>query len=144
VSYYGYTAKSQYEQWCWKQQESKALESFQFPDTNHLRILSYNIFLRPPFIKNNKDDYKNERYGLRMIIINNQYARISQANETLRYYRSSRNICTRKPSTTTDHQLREINRIPFSHPIRPVDSNVTTSLIPTDLRFSPRNLSMPD
>jgi len=26
-----------------------------------VKVLSYNIFLRPPFIKNNADDYKNER-----------------------------------------------------------------------------------
>jgi len=26
-----------------------------------LKVLSYNIFLRPPFIKNNADDFKNER-----------------------------------------------------------------------------------
>jgi hypothetical protein len=27
----------------------------------HIRILSYNIFLRPPPIKNNENDWKNER-----------------------------------------------------------------------------------
>jgi hypothetical protein len=27
-------------------------------------ILTYNLFLRPPPIKNNKDDYKNERLDL--------------------------------------------------------------------------------
>jgi hypothetical protein len=26
-----------------------------------MRLLTYNLFLRPPFVKNNKDDYKNER-----------------------------------------------------------------------------------
>ncbi len=30
-------------------------------EVTELKILTYNIFLRPPFIKNNKDDYKNER-----------------------------------------------------------------------------------
>jgi hypothetical protein len=28
---------------------------------NGVRILTYNIFLRPPPVKNNDDDYKNER-----------------------------------------------------------------------------------
>ena len=26
-----------------------------------IKLLTYNIFLRPPLIKNNADDYKNER-----------------------------------------------------------------------------------
>ena len=30
-------------------------------DRNHIRILAYNIFLRPPLIKNNRSDYKDER-----------------------------------------------------------------------------------
>jgi len=30
-------------------------------DRNSIRLLTYNIFLRPPPIKNNEDDYKNER-----------------------------------------------------------------------------------
>ena len=29
---------------------------------DRIRLLTYNIFLRPPFIRNNADDYKNERF----------------------------------------------------------------------------------
>ena len=29
-----------------------------------VRIWSYNVFLRPPPIKNNNDDYKSERFNL--------------------------------------------------------------------------------
>jgi len=29
-----------------------------------VRIWSYNVFLRPPPIKNNHDDYKSERFNL--------------------------------------------------------------------------------
>jgi hypothetical protein len=32
------------------------------PNKGHIRLLTYNIFLRPPFIRNNADDYKNERF----------------------------------------------------------------------------------
>jgi len=32
-----------------------------FVNRNHINVLSYNIFLRPPFIKNNIDDHKDER-----------------------------------------------------------------------------------
>lgn len=32
------------------------------PTKGHIRLLTYNIFLRPPFIRNNADDYKNERF----------------------------------------------------------------------------------
>ena len=28
---------------------------------NEIRFMTYNLFLRPPPVKNNKDDYKNER-----------------------------------------------------------------------------------
>jgi hypothetical protein len=28
---------------------------------NHIKLLTYNIFLRPPPVKNNENDYKNER-----------------------------------------------------------------------------------
>lgn len=28
---------------------------------NKYKLLTYNIFLRPPLIRNNKNDYKNER-----------------------------------------------------------------------------------
>jgi len=31
---------------------------------NSLRILSYNVFLRPPPVKNNEDDYKDQRLRL--------------------------------------------------------------------------------
>ena len=30
-------------------------------DRNHIKILAYNIFLRPPLIKNNSSDFKDER-----------------------------------------------------------------------------------
>jgi len=32
-----------------------------FETPYNVRVLSYNIFLRPPLVKNNEDDYKNER-----------------------------------------------------------------------------------
>jgi endonuclease/exonuclease/phosphatase family metal-dependent hydrolase len=40
-----------------------ARNNFHFEDNTSIEvnILSYNIFLRPPFIKNNADDFKNER-----------------------------------------------------------------------------------
>jgi len=41
--------------------QEKALQ-FKFPtSTKKVKVVSYNIFLRPPTIKNNADDFKNER-----------------------------------------------------------------------------------
>jgi len=34
---------------------------YNFDALRDVRVLSYNIFLRPPFVKNNLDDFKNER-----------------------------------------------------------------------------------
>lgn len=39
--------------------------------THHIRVWSYNVFLRPPPIKNNNDDYKNERFNLIIDCIDN-------------------------------------------------------------------------
>lgn len=33
-------------------------------------MLTYNLFLRPPLVKNNKDDYKNERTKLFLQSVN--------------------------------------------------------------------------
>lgn len=41
-------------------QESYAKDIL-FVPRQHINLLSYNIFLRPPPVKNNEDDYKNER-----------------------------------------------------------------------------------
>ena len=39
----------------------KYVNEISLVNRKNIRILSYNIFLRPPPIKNNEDDYKNER-----------------------------------------------------------------------------------
>jgi sphingomyelin phosphodiesterase len=41
-----------------------AFRTFDFPNKNgtKLRVMSYNIFLRPPFVNNNGNDFKNERF----------------------------------------------------------------------------------
>ena len=31
------------------------------PQTGHVKVLTFNIFIRPPMIKNNDDDFKDER-----------------------------------------------------------------------------------
>ncbi|KAL4486458.1 hypothetical protein ABPG72_018412 [Tetrahymena utriculariae] len=44
--------------------KNNVIANYQNQQIRSVRILTYNIFLRPPPIKNNKDDYKNERTKL--------------------------------------------------------------------------------
>jgi hypothetical protein len=37
------------------------VKELNFVNRSTIRLLSYNVFLRPPPVKNNEDDYKNER-----------------------------------------------------------------------------------
>ncbi len=39
----------------------KEFDNCSLIDRKHIKVLTYNIFLRPPPLKNNEDDYKNER-----------------------------------------------------------------------------------
>ena len=41
--------------------DPKYSEKIKFVKRENIRILCYNIFLRPPPIKNNENDFKNER-----------------------------------------------------------------------------------
>jgi hypothetical protein len=41
-------------------------ESASSEERPNVKIWSHNVFLRPPPIKNNNDDYKSERFGLFM------------------------------------------------------------------------------
>ncbi|KAM3147691.1 Sphingomyelin phosphodiesterase 2 [Paramecium bursaria] len=36
-------------------------EDLKIPQQQRIKLLTYNTFLRPPLVKNNQDDYKNER-----------------------------------------------------------------------------------
>ncbi|KAL4438416.1 hypothetical protein ABPG74_009455 [Tetrahymena malaccensis] len=44
--------------------KSNVINNYLSQGVRSVRVLTYNIFLRPPPIKNNKDDYKNERTKL--------------------------------------------------------------------------------
>eukprot|EP01116_Phalansterium_solitarium_P011186 TRINITY_DN26800_c0_g1_i1.p1 TRINITY_DN26800_c0_g1~~TRINITY_DN26800_c0_g1_i1.p1 ORF type:complete len:400 (+),score=26.91 TRINITY_DN26800_c0_g1_i1:47-1246(+) len=62
MAFYGVHFKNYRSHLSAQSEASLARKHFRFPRTSkEVRVLSYNIFLRPPFVKNNFDDLKNER-----------------------------------------------------------------------------------
>jgi len=62
IAYYTYFLIEQWQSKQIRKFQEDAQKNFQFPTiTSNIRVLTYNIFLRPPFVKNNMDDFKNER-----------------------------------------------------------------------------------
>jgi len=62
IAFYAYLFLEKWKSSQLRKSQQEEAKRFIFPNTEReIKALTYNIFLRPPFVKNNFDDFKNER-----------------------------------------------------------------------------------
>jgi len=112
-----FLASATVSQWRWKANVvkwKKSTEKFVFANKPmEVKVLSYNIFLRPPTIKNNSDDFKNERMKEFLNVMHNYDVIALQEIFALGNFRPNRIIAHAK-SLGFHFCIRSTNPLPLS------------------------------